>query len=732
MPSVNTTLTVIDTLGCTRGTVCYIAWVMKENRAALIMIVTLGLAASAPVSVRAEDISLGYGNFGGPGLIDMPTAFSRPDAELSFNAVAFQNTRRFALSFQLTPRLSTSFRYSQLYDINSRPDNPTPTFKEFVFDRSFGLHFRLLDETALRPAVAVGLNDFLGTGFFEGEYVVASKSFGPRVQATVGLGWGRLGTLNGFDNPLALLVPSWETRGRRTTSNTGGEVDTVEWFQGPAAIFAGVEWQATDRLRLVAEYSTDDYIYEDGLAFDQVAPVNLGMSYRLTPGLTLNAQYLYASEIAVGFNYAWNPQEPPGGSGFDSMPIPVLVRDDRAAGTWPSDPDEVSERLAAALSVQEIGLFGLQVAGDTAQVAVETDTHPVWSQVVGRTMRALTRTMPPEVDVFAVTMVENGIPVGEVTLARSDVEALEFDIDGAWLSYARAGIADATEAPVMPGLFPRSDWGLRPSLSYSLFDPDAPLRLGLWAELWAEYEPVPGVLLAGSVRQVLAGNLDDATRPSDSVLPRVRSESNIFDKATPSVPRLTAAWYFRPGENLFGRVTAGYLEPMFAGISGEVLWAPNDSRLAFGAELNHVVQRDFEMLFGLRDYDVTTGHASAYWDLASCYGFQIDAGRYLAGDWGATLTFDRTFDNGWRVAAFATQTDVPFEEFGEGSFDKGIIVEIPISWASGLPDQRVTPVTIRPVLRDGGARLFVDGRLYDIIRDAQGPALGDAWGRFWR
>ncbi len=54
--------------------------------------------------------------------------------------------------------------------------------------------------------------------------------------------------------------------------------------------------------------------------------------------------------------------------------------------------------------------------------------------------------------------------------------------------------------------------------------------------------------------------------------------------------------------------------------------APNDSRLAFGVELNQVVQRDFDQLFGLRDYEVTTGHASAYWDVASGYGFQVDAG----------------------------------------------------------------------------------------------------------
>ena len=33
-----------------------------------------------------------------------------------------------------------------------------------------------------------------------------------------------------------------------------------------------------------------------------------------------------------------------------------------------------------------------------------------------------------------------------------------------------------------------------------------------------------------------------------------------------------------------------------------------------GIELNKVRQRDFDMRFGLRPYDVFTGHVSAYYD----------------------------------------------------------------------------------------------------------------------
>ncbi len=660
-------------------------------------------------------------------MIDMPTAFSRPDAELGFSSIWFQNTRRFSLSFQLTPRLSTTFRYSLLYNVNTTLDPDTISIGD-VFDRSFALHYRFVDEGEFRPAFAVGLNDLIGTGFFEGEYIVASKVLPNRIRWSAGIGWGRFGTNNSFPNPLAFLGNDFETREFPFADTPGGEFDNINLFEGPAAFFGGIEWQPTQSLRLIAEYSSDGYIFEDGYAFEKKSPFNFGLSYSVTPSLTLNTQYLYGSELAAGFIYAINPKSPPYGSGIDHAPLPVFNRDDRSAATWSTDIATIRTQTEAALTAQDLSLFGLTVTGDTARLSVENDTYYTRAQAVGRAMRALTYSMPPAIETFAVTLVENGIPVTEVILPRDDIEDLEFEVDGAWTSYTRANIEDATSAEVLPGLFPRFDWGLEPYVAYSLFDPDAPLRLGFGLDLRGDWEPAPGFVLSGAIRKQIFGNIDDATRPSTSTLPRVRSESNIYDQADPSIPRLTGAWYFRPSDDLFGRVTVGYLETMFAGISGEVLWAPNDSRLAFGVELNQVVQRDFDQLFGFRDYDVTTGHASAYWDLASGYGFQLDAGRYLAGDWGATFTLDRTFDNGWRVAAFATMTDVPFEEFGEGSFDKGIILEIPVSFASGQADQRVSPVTIRPVWRDGGARLYVDGRLYDVVRDAQGPALGDAWG----
>ena len=179
-------------------------------------------------------------------------------------------------------------------------------------------------------------------------------------------------------------------------------------------------------------------------------------------------------------------------------------------------------------------------------------------------------------------------------------------------------------------------------------------------------------------------------------------------------------------------MTVGLLERAYGGVSAEVLWKPVNSPLAFGAEVNRVRKRDFDARFDFRDYEVTTGHVSAYYELSQGFIAQLDVGQYLAGDRGATFTLTREFANGWRVGAYATKTSLSAEEFGEGSFDKGVTFSIPISWATGTPTRERAESRIRSLSRDGGARVEVKDRLYDKVRDSHGVRMQQGWGSFWR
>jgi hypothetical protein len=179
-------------------------------------------------------------------------------------------------------------------------------------------------------------------------------------------------------------------------------------------------------------------------------------------------------------------------------------------------------------------------------------------------------------------------------------------------------------------------------------------------------------------------------------------------------------------------VTVGYLEPMFAGLSTELLWKPVDSNFALGAELNVVRQRAYNQLFGLRPYGVVTGHVTGYYSFDNGFETKLAVGRYLAGDYGATLTLDRVFNNGWRVGGWVSLTNVSATAFGNGSFDKGIHFSIPLEWALGTPSKSEAGVSLRQMERDGAAMLQVNGRLFDWVDDAHADALADRWGKFWR
>ena len=83
-------------------------------------------------------------------------------------------------------------------------------------------------------------------------------------------------------------------------------------------------------------------------------------------------------------------------------------------------------------------------------------------------------------------------------------------------------------------------------------------------------------------------------------------------------------------------------------------------------------------------------------------------GEYLAGDEGATFELSRTFRNGTKFGVFATFTDVSTEQFGEGSFDKGIFFNIPIYGNS-------INYTWRPLTKDPGAKLNRRYSLHDLL-----------------
>ena len=131
---------------------------------------------------------------------------------------------------------------------------------------------------------------------------------------------------------------------------------------------------------------------------------------------------------------------------------------------------------------------------------------------------------------------------------------------------------------------------------------------------------------------------------------------------------------------------------------------------AAGFEIFDVTKRDYELQFGLSDYQNTIANANFYYRNYDLIPFdaKISAGEYLAGDKGVTFELSRSYLNGMQFGVFATFTDVSREEFGEGSFDKGIFFNIPIY-------KNLASYSWRPLTKDPGQKLLRRNNLHDLL-----------------
>lgn len=718
--------------------------------------VALVLGSAGTTAVAEPMYARNMSTYGLGGGIDTPTAETLPDGTLGATVSWSDYGRRSSLVFQALPGLTTVLRYSRVEGINDFRD------EGFISDRSLDLRYQVLDEQGWRPAVAVGLQDFLGTGVYSGEYIVATKTLTPSVRVSAGLGWGVLA-----GKPRTIDI-----------DDEGGTPNADQWFRGGAKPFASVSWQVNDRLNLVAEYSNTDYIarYSNGDVFQQGeepdSKVNLAAFYRFGENYEAGLYTIGGNTFGAQFSILLNPRQSPYPSGLEKAPAPVRPRPASAAdpdgwsGVWAQDPTAqpaIQTALGGAMAKEGQILESMALSANRAEVRLRNNRYINQAEAIGRTARLMTRALPPSVETFVITSTADGVPASSVTVRRSDVERLENteagQIAGASiLSDAAAGVPGLVRSE---GVYPRFRWSIKPYVDLGIFSAEDGLTHEVGAEARASYEIAPGLILTGALRQRAFGNIDQrgpgrrdpqtgqpirgehytpeeyeanpALETTPEGVPRVRSDTRMYTgNSSPVIPELTLAWYAKPTPTVYTRVTAGLLERAYGGVSTEVLWKPANSPLAFGAEVNRVKKRDFDQLFDFRDYEVTMGHVSAYYEFTQGFTAQLDVGKYLAGDKGATLTLTREFANGWRIGAYATKTDLSAEEFGEGSFDKGITLSIPLGWATGQPSRERVDANLRSLSRDGGAQLNVRDRLYDRVRDSHSVKLYEGWGRFWR
>jgi hypothetical protein len=654
-------------------------------------------------------------DFGVKGLIDIPTARMSADGTLTTTAAIQSLTKSYSITYQATPWLEGTFRYTGF------------NRKIYSYDRNYELKARLLNETTYVPQVAVGIRDLVGTGLWGSEYLVASKKIG-NFDVTAGMGWGRLAGNGDFNNPMIHLSDSFEVRD--SFEGVGGEFSTGMFFSGKkAGLFGGISYQPESLpLSVMLEYNPDQYDFEfAGGGLRPKSPLSAAIKWDAAPGLSLTLSRQHEQEWGIELSAA-----------LDTKSIPPR----RATPRFTSSLDLSDAELPSVLSrrdwydmllydAERSGLLLLEASIDdashTAIMVIGNSDYAVWADAVAKMSVLADLHLPSKVNTFRFVIEEEGHRVQSIQMRRPS------------LAYGQNKQLMERQISVLPGRHlaapqRRTDFvqkklffDVNVATRFQFFDPDDPARYQLYANIEAGLVLPNSWVLRSAYGVDITNNFDESKRQtSDSILPHVRSD--IVKYLIEGDSGLDSLFLEKRGSAYKGihyRVFGGVLEEMYSGVGGEVLYQPFQSRLAYGFSANWVRQRDYTKTFKHLDYQTTTAFASVYW-ASPFYNFDVavHAGRYLAKDLGATLEVRRSFNNGWMVGLWATITDVPFDDFGEGSFDKGMYFKIPFDALLGRNTRGSYSTGVRPIQRDGGQRLDnFSGNIWWDTRNARYDAF---------
>lgn len=664
-------------------------------------------------------------DWGEIGLLQTPTARMAPAGSVRTHFSGSYPYTRGTVMLQPFDGMEAGFRYT---DIANRLYGESIAGDQTYKDKSIDVKLRLLKESANLPELAVGMRDIGGTGLFSGEYLVANKRWGAW-DASLGLGWGYLGGRGDIQSPLGFLGSSFN---KRSTfgGGSGGETNEQNLFRGDASVFGGVQWSSpTGKWVFKAEYDGNNYASEPlGGAEKQDSPFNFGMVYRYSPNVDLSAGYERGNRVMLGLTlyFGLHQLEMPK---FLDRPLPALA----AKPLSPAEPLNWSA-IATEINAQTgWTVRTLSIQGHRLVLSAESDGAIFLKERVEKAIRVLHHRAPAAVRHFSFELSERGLAMMGLDIDRAEwlTQQTQAQAPALTLPALQARASTVRMAPVSAS--DGSDWFLSdksassfavvPSYSQSFGGPDGFVlyRAGVSAKF--EQRLTPTTWLSATLNGRAFDNYDTFVYNAPSNLPRVRTDVRRYvTSSRVTLPELQVTHVEDFGGGHYASVYGGFLESMYAGVGGEWLYRPWQSNFAFGVDVNRVRQRGFSQDFALRDYQVNTGHATAYWDTGwNGLRAKLQVGQYLAGDVGATLDLHRVFANGTTIGAWATKTNVSAEQFGEGSFDKGIYVTIPIDLLLPRTSAGTANVVWSPLTRDGGARLARSVGLFDLTsqRDAR-------------
>ena len=616
-----------------------------------------------------------FNNHGSIGLINIPTARFFSESSFGFTMYDGNPDQKVTLTSFPFDWLEASFFYTNIQDKPYCIYDFDPVCAQDFKDKGFNFKLRLKEEGFL-PAIAVGINDIAGTGLYGSEYLVASYGVN-KTDFHFGLGWGQLnGSKESIKNPFGIINDSFYER-PADAEDKGGQFQPSRYFSGDTVSpFFGITHAINEKYLVKFEYDTT--LTPGKIGYKEAEnDFSFGLDFSLTKNFTIGISTERGNSTSIRFAYKNNPK------------ISKPRYEYKNSNHKDSDSDYV--KFIRNLSENGIAVNKILEGSDQLGIQISQFRHPnldIIDEIINRAAYNAGLNKP----------VKANLMIADLQAKTEFDESFEKNSKLIYQRQVKKKFKTNTRLDVRPFLASREEF----------------FKGALMIENISEYSFLDNFFFSSNIKYSLADNFDDLKYPPVDTYPaQVRSDIKDYlinyDEGI-IIGRAQFDYYLSLKKNHHAMLTAGILEEMFNGIGFEYLYFEEDSNYAIGFEVFEVKKRDYKMRFDTLDYKNVTGHLNFYYRNYKRIPFdaKISYGEYLAGDEGVTIDLSRSFVNGTKFGVFASFTDVSTEQFGEGSFDKGIYFNIPVFG-------NLINYSWRPLTKDPGAKLIRKNTLHDLL-----------------
>jgi len=615
------------------------------------------------------------------GIWDMPTARVLPDWHLRIKYGKAEPYRYYGVALGLFDTLEI---HGQFTEVSSLQGFSGPNNYGYYKDRSAGARLVLLKEKEWFPQVAIGAYDAIGTLLFPTRYFVASKKIND-VDFTVGLGQGLLG-----GQTLASILAK--------TKRQGETFNTSFLFSSPfrqTRVFGGLEYSWSPKLTLSVEYSPIKYEGMFGGPEKAKIPVNLGIKYRPTKHIYLEAGYMRGNELALGLS-ADLPLSPQGILPWKKEKK-YQADEQKRWRAYSSSEDKLAKLIGTEL--RDDGFAGVAVASGKESLWIELTNNKYLSdpKALGRIATIIDSLSPPHIKTFYINLLKQGQIRTSLQSSRKNLRAFMESLTDkkAFLTFADLNLYSAKhykeffnknkKVSLIPSKYNWYSFELNPRIKTFLNNKNGFFKHKVILQPRLKLYPWHNGTLHNELEFPLYNEWDTLNFGPLEKEPTVTDLNEYEKHSSPRVSMLALEQYIELPYNIMGRAAAGYFETSYAGVGGELFRYFKNGRFGIGLESELARKRDPEDLFRLHPtnkHNYLTGFVNLYGLLWPQKGLEagLKIGQFAGGDFGVRTELRRSWKY-FTIGAWYTHTNT--NNFTNpkniGNQEKGVYIRVPLS-----------------------------------------------------